>query len=311
MLERKCKLVNSNFIKVYNVSAKGFTLIEVLIAIMLLAFVSLYTFKMVSTSIDTKDIVLKEDQEIVQGLTAISRIDSDFSQMYSPLYSYSKSNPTQDTSNLYQDTSPASGNFNGKTKNGQLIPQIQTIDKSTIVFFAAANRRKVSDVKESRFAWIKYSLRKMENLNDEDNKTKTNAGEFELIRQTVGTNIYSNDTDWSEVKSQVLMNNVKSVEFSFWDERAKKFTSSLQDLNENKFMLRSMKMNLIWIDENNHDQHIEKIYRISFPYFNTKLDDVNMSNTGGAYGGSSPPPGLPDPNNPQGQGSQGNGGVHY
>lgn len=77
------------------------------------------------------------------------------------------------------------------------------------------------------------------------------------------------------------------------------------DLNENKNAIRSLKMNLVWVDENNNEQKIEKIYRILHPYFNSKLDDIK---TGGAYGGGAVPPGIPNPND---VGGQGGSGVHF
>lgn len=293
---------------------QGFTLVEVLIAIMLLAFISLQTFRMIDDSTDTKETVLREDQVLLQTLTAVNRLDSDFSQLYSPLFAYSKANPATDPNAVYQDNSTSKGSFDGKAKNGMIIPQFQTEDKSTLVFLTMANRRKMVDSKESRFTWVRYSLRRAEKT-DETSDTeaaKASLGTEELVRQTISTNVYASDLNWSEAKSQVLLTHVKSIEFSFWDERGKKFVSSLQDLNENKNAVRSLKMNLIWVDEDNHEQKIEKIFRIVHPFFNTKLDDIK---SGGAYGGGAAPPGVPNPDDIDGQGSgtgsQGGSGVHF
>jgi len=288
-------------------SIAGFTLIEVLIAIMLLAFISLQTFRMIDNSTDTKENVLREDQQLMQTLTAVSRLDSDISQLYSPLYAYSKANPATDPNAIYQDNATSRGSFDGKTKNGIIIPQFNSEDKSTLVFLTMANRRKVLDTKESRFSWVRYSVRHTEKSDEEANNTKTpNTGENELVRQTISTNIYSNDLNWSDVKAQVLMTHIKSVEFSFWDERTKKFVNSLLDLNENKNTVRSLRMDLTWVDENNHEQKIEKIYRILNPYFNPKLDDIKMGNTNGT---GTLPPGTPNPN--EAGGSQGDSDVHF
>lgn len=305
---RKYKL--GNFKKSNNLflSNYGFTLIEVLIAIVLLAFVSLYTFKMISTSTDTKENVLKEDQTIIQTLTAVARLDSDFSQLYSPLFFSSKSSPNLGNNSAYQDNVVPNGQYDGKNKNGLVVPQFLSPDKSTLIFYTSSNRRKVADTKESRYMWVKYSLRPEEtDKNSNDNSKKTQST-YQLVRQVIGTNIYSSDLNWNDVKPQVLMDSVKSLEFSFWDERAKKYQSSLQDLNENKNAVRALKMSLIWVDENDHEQIIEKTYRIIQPYYNSKLDDLKMNNS---YGGGTPPPGIPDPSNPQlPNDSQGGGGVH-
>lgn len=285
----------------------GFTLVEVLIAIMLLAFISLQTFRMVDNSTSTKENVLREDQVLLQTLTAISRLDADISQLYSPLYAYSKANPVTDPNAIYQDNATPRGAYDGKTKNGIIIPQFNSEDKSTLVFLTMANRRKIADTKESRFSWVRYSVRRSEN-SDEDDATKddkiANVGEYELVRQTISTNIYVNELNWADVKAQVLMTHVKSVEFTFWDERNKKFSNSLLDLNENKNAIRSLKMDLSWVDEDNHEQKIEKIFRILHPYFNSKLDDVKMGvPTNGAL-----PPGEVTPNQ---DGDQGEADAHF
>jgi prepilin-type N-terminal cleavage/methylation domain-containing protein len=293
-----CKLDHSKMLARLKNSA-GFTLIEVLIAIVLLAFISLYTYKMIDTNTDTKDRVLKEDQLLIQTVTAISRIDSDVSQIYSPLYSYSKANPATDANSLYQDNASSKGLFDGKAKNGMIIPQFQSEDKSTLVFFTVSNRRKIADTKESRYTWIKYSVRRTDNSHvDKDDRNLNTIGDSELIRQTIATNIYGSDLNWNDVKAQILLTQVKSVEFSFWDERARKFVNSIQDLNENKNTIHSLKLNLVWVDEENHEQKIEKIFRVLYPNFNTKADDLK---TGGAYGGGTPPPGIPTPPNPDDQ----------
>ena len=77
-----------------NIINAGFTLVEVLIAITILSFISFSTYKMVDSNTDTKERVVKEDQVTIQGLTAIGRLDSDFSQIYNPLYFNSKLAPT-------------------------------------------------------------------------------------------------------------------------------------------------------------------------------------------------------------------------
>ncbi len=302
---RKYKLVNS---KPNNIllSQEGFTLVEVLIAIVLLAFISLSTFKMVDNSTDTKEKVLKEDQLLLQTLTATSRLDSDFSQLYSPLFFYSKANPANNSNAIYQDNATSKGAYDGKTKNGMIIPQFQAEDKSTIVFLTTSNRRKVLDSKESRFTWIRYSLRKSEKSDDDgDSKASNSKADQELVRQTISSNIYTSELNWSDIKAQVLLYQVKSADFSYWDERTKKYVNSLLDLNENKNTIRSIKLDLTWIDENDHEQKIEKVYRILTPYFNTKTDDLK---TDGAYGDGGAPPGVPDPNNISGQGGS---DVHF
>lgn len=273
------------------VSNKGFTLIEVLIAITILSFISFATFKMVDTNTDTKERVLKEDQVTIQGLAALSRIDSDFSQIYNPLFSYSKLAPTaNNVDSIYSDQNTSSnGSYDGKTNNGAIIPQFKSEDKASIVFLTLANRRKVFNSKESRFAWVKYSLKAMEADPDEpDDKT---SGLYNLVRQSITSDIYNGNLDWSKPKFQVVMDRVKELDFSFWDERSKKFATSVQELNENKNLIRSIKLSLRWMDDNNNEQKLEKTFRTLYPVFNTKQDDIaikaaEQATKGGLGGGS-------------------------
>lgn len=273
---------------------EGFTLIEVMISITILSFISYATFRMVNTNTDTKDRIVKEDRQTVQSLTAIGRLDSDISQIYNPLFASPKLVPTADGmgSDIYADnTSNANGAFDGKTSTGALIPQFKSEDKSTIIFLTLAHRRKMADTKESRFAWVKYSLRSMEP--DPENPDDKTAGLYELVRQTIALDIFNPTKDWDKPKFQVVMERIKNLEFSFWDERSKKYTTSLQELNENKNTIRSLKVNITWVDDDNNEQKIEKAFRVLYPYFNTKQDAIS---TGGAYGGGTQPPGIPDPN---------------
>jgi uncharacterized membrane protein YgcG len=137
----------------------------------------------------------------------------------------------------------------------------------------------VADTKESRFAWVKYSVRAMEP--DPENPDDSTAGLSELVRQTITTDIFNPTQDWSKPKFQVVMERIKSLEFSFWDERGKKYTTSLQELNENKNLIRSLKVSIVWIDDDKNEQKIEKAFRVLFPYFNTKLDDLKTGGAGG------------------------------
>jgi len=262
--------------KLHSSKEAGFTLIEVLIAIVILSFIAFSTYRMVDSNITMKETVAREDRAVIQSVTAVGRLDSDFSQIFTPLFSSGKQQPKANaTPDAYADTIAPSGNFDGMAKNGQLIPQFKSEDKSSVVIFTQANRRKVMDSKESRFAWIKYSVRNMEISPDEEENKRPQAN-LELVRQVIATNIYGQTLNWSEVKSQVLMRNIKSLEFSFWNERSKKFVSSIQELNENKNLIRAIKMVLVWVDEDNNEQTIQKVFRVLNPYFNTKQDDLKL-----------------------------------
>lgn len=254
-------------------SNRGFTLIEVIVAILLLAFISLQTFKMIDQSLTTKDTVISEDQNFLQSVSAIGRIDADFSETYSPLFFDGKAAPNLPSNSVYEPENDNNSKtlFEGKTKKGIPIPKFFSEDKSTLIFMTTSNRRKMREQKETRYTWIKYSLRRsIKDPDDEDNKNESSE---ELIRQSITNNVFTTDLNWDDVKAQILLSHVKSLEFSFWDEHAKKYTTSLLDLNELKNNPRSIMLKLVWFDKDNHEQKIEKIFRILYPFFNTKLDE--------------------------------------
>ncbi len=275
----------------------GFTLIEVLIAILILSFISLYASKMIDENITTKEKVTSEDKDLMQTLTALNRIEADFNEFYSPLFTSSIMPPTA-SNNPYEDSNDnlMNSNFQGKTKNGFSIPNVSSDDKSSFVFLSLSNRRKIAETKESNFMWIKYSLKRTED--EEESK----FGGHDLIRQTISTDPFNPSINWSDVKEQVILSNIKTLEFHFYDDRNKKYVTSLSDLNENKNSLRSIKVLFTWVNKDKNEFKFEKIFRVLIPYFNTKQDDLKSTNNG-AWDGQAVPPGIPDPNNPNNGGS--------
>lgn len=265
----------------------GFTLVEVLISIVLMAFVALTTYQITDSSINTKENVTKEDREIMQVLTMLNRMDADFQESYSPLFfdaQASRSASVDDSANggnYSNDINYFEGNknFYAKTKAGHLIPFYLAEEKGTLQFLSTAHRRRVEGKKESRFAWIKYSLRSSAQNQDSDSEEEK-RGENELVRQSFAGDIYNKEIDWEKVPAQVVIQNIKELEFQFWDERTKKFTANINDLNENRYNIRAVKVVFTWIDPDKNEQKFEKNFRTLWPYFNPKQDEMlnNSSN---------------------------------
>ena len=65
---------------------KGFSLLEILISITLLSIMMVFVIDITNDSLDTKDTVLAEDQELFQAEMAVNRIVTDISHMYNPLF---------------------------------------------------------------------------------------------------------------------------------------------------------------------------------------------------------------------------------
>jgi len=265
----------------------GFTLIEVLIAITLLSFLMIGVFTIINNSTDMKDKVTLEDQDYLQVETALYRIELDFTLFYTPLFystRYSQGeethNPTSEeddfeiSEELAVSTSvkqfKPSEKFNGITRSGHLIPTVLNEDKNELIFMTSNNQRKYAKAKESNYAWVKYSL---ENSDIEDKDQR--KGDYMLVRQYSSKNPYTTDFEWDDIKAHILMRNVKSLQFSFWDPEKKEFTDKLKNTNSDSSLLRILKVYLEWIDIAGIENSTERTFRVLWPYFDTEKDLEN------------------------------------
>lgn len=224
----------------------GFTLIEILVAITILAFLMFGIFQMISSGQSIKDSVVAEDNEFLSLERAMGRIESDLNQIYSPLY-FSFYNKNQKRS--------YSQNFPQYTHDMLLIPTIQSDSPSDLLFFSTANRRRLENSKESRYSWISYSL-------DPSNKGT-------IIRRVLNRNIYVSEFDIDKFKSFSLLSNVKSFVFEFWNPKKKEFVSSLKELTRPIHLL-ALKVTITWVDSNKKEWISSRIVKPVWPFFNTK-----------------------------------------
>lgn len=279
----------------------GFTLIEVLIAITILAFLMVGVYTIVSNSVDTKERVLSEDKSFVQVMRALDRLQSDINQLWSPLYAHAKYNATvaraqaQASGSEFKPSSfRASERFVAETVTAQIVPAIVNESKSEIIFFTAANRRKLQDSKQSRYAWVKHSLRSMEKRPEDEGKE---VGSFEWIRSFQNENLWEPDFNFEDSSAQVLLRGLKSLEFTFWDDRNEKYVDRLQDSTDPE-VLRVLRVTLVWIDSDGLEQTFTRVMRPVWPFFDTKKDETEKDifrkrqsgNPQGPGGDSEPPP---------------------
>ncbi len=284
-------------------SQAGFTLIEVLIAITILAFLMVGIYTIVSNSIATKDRVLTEDKSFVQVMRALDRIQADVAQLWSPLYAHAKYNATverelaqQEQREFIPSKFKATERFPFETVTGKAAPAVTSEEKSEIIFFTAANRRKLQDSKQSRYAWVKHSLRKKDSVVTSEDTVP--SGDFEWIRTIQNTDLWESRFNFDESAPQVLLRSVKNLEFFFWDQRSEKFVDRLNDSSE-KDVLKILKIKVTWVDSDGIDQVFERVMKPLWPNFDTKKDEeekqiFRKSQSSGSIGsgpGAPPPPG--------------------
>lgn len=255
----------SNYKKIFN--QNGFTLIEVLIAITILSFIMLAIVSTTDSSQQVKDRVLSEDRETLQVETAFSRFEWDFSQIYSPLFfshEMKQTNlTTEDQINTFQEFMANYTNNNRFPKpsyDGIPIPKFTVDGKNDFTFFTLSNRRKFQNIKQSHFAWVKYTL---ENSDEEEPRAKGI-----LVRKFLSNDVFdSEDIKWDDVKTQVLLRNVESLTFEFWDKDKKKWVDNIQLITNGSHLLYGVKITLEWIAKDNSKRTFFRIYRSLFPYF--------------------------------------------
>ena len=114
---------------------------------------ALGVFNIVSQSSDTARKVTLEDQEFVQIVGALKKIDRDFSSIYSPLYFSPPMGVAQridrDDYNKRPDELPSNQKYkehdlyDGTTEDGHPIPAIFYEKNTEIIFFYLGSQEKV------------------------------------------------------------------------------------------------------------------------------------------------------------------------
>jgi prepilin-type N-terminal cleavage/methylation domain-containing protein len=250
---------------------EGFTLIEVLISITLLSLLMTYVYNIINNSVNMNDTITIEDKELLGVERAFDRIGTDFSQIYSPLYfSPQKKDYSSDASSSIEDYNEKVNEFEISEKfpllshNGLPVPHFESPDKSSFIFLSTANRRRLENTREARFVWIKYKL-----MTDE----KSRSGSA-LVRNYVPYQIYSPDDYFSKSSNQIILRNVKSLEFEYWDPAKKKWASGLTELNDAKFSIALIRVTLEWLDLNKNIHEYVRTFRNFWQTYNPYLDEL-------------------------------------
>ena len=253
----------------------GFTLIEILIAVVILGLMMISVYGIINNSTQTKDIITNEDRSLMQVQAAISRFELDFSSVVSPLfYSVAKeSNPqNQIEADTLSDTEVqpfvASENFFATTESGELLPTFQMPDSQTLIFFSSSHHRRLENAKQARYNWVRYHLRD----STQENELGEKIPGKELVRSTVSEDIYRPEIDWSQEKEFILLNNIKEFKWSFWDREKENFVDTVRELTNPNMIPRLIQMSFVWIAPDQTEMNFLRSFRPLYPYFDTKAE---------------------------------------
>lgn len=254
---------------------QGFTLLEVLISIAILSMITLTIVSITSNSQTTKERVINEDRENLSLETAMARFEWDISQLFSPLYFLRELNPEQFKTgeerndnmvtsryDFIMQTQARNHRFNKIASDFTHIPRNENPSKGELILFTSSNRRKIVNSKQSHFAWVRYILADDPYIKEEErDKYK---GQALLRYQSAESPFSSEEVHWEDIKPDVLLRNVKKIEFSFWHPKQKKFYDELRTYPELEGKIRAIKVFIEWY---NADGNIEEITRIFTPLY--------------------------------------------
>jgi len=311
---------------------KGFTLLEILIAIVLLAFITFGVVSVTENAAQTKERTTETNANNLQIETAMSRFEWDFSQIYSPLYFSTVMNLQQNVNNFGDDSGSqaqagvdagatagatagavagAQGgmaspylqqyyenlvnrferneHFSAVSKEGMPIPRFYAPEKNVFEFFTSSNRRKIENQKQSHFAWVRYALADQEPLPNEEENPNIPKSLKSLVRYFTAEDPYSdkriNIEDAERVKGAVLLRNVESLEFQYWDYQKRKWETTLRTIQQGESLIRGVRILITWYDTTGNKRSTSRIFRTHWPMV-TPQDQTTSGVQAGAQAGA-------------------------
>ena len=313
-----------NLISVSN--DRGFTLIEILIAITIMAFMTMGVVSITQNAADTMDRTTVLNKNNLQIETALSRFEWDFSQIYSPLYfstvlnlasadQFGNGNDRDsdgrddNTGKAIPPAAPLSpqlqeyyqrlvqrfdqnDHFGSVSREGLPIPKFYSPDKTVFEFFTSSNRRKMENTKQSHFGWVRYSLGEAIKRDDEEKNENIPPGLKTLVRYFSADDPYDDKRidpeDVTHVKGAVLLENVESLEFQFWNMTSRKWDTSIRSVPGGENALRGVRLLITWYDSTGFKRSASRIYRNHWPMEVPQESDttaVTPASSGGTAGG--------------------------
>ncbi len=243
-------------------ASKGFSLIEILIAITLLSIVTLSVQRTLRNSYRSRTVLLERDNRRLNLQMALSIMDGHLSQLYSPLtyeQRYSPPPKEEDRPTISPEEAYASNqHFAFPSYYGHPVPRYKQPDKTTFEFFTVANRRLIANSPESRFAWIRYTLQETP---PEDLEKNPDLGPYELVYYLSAQDIYNpREFNFDDQRSYILLSSVEDIEFSFWSPASEKFVTKLNEVENGEHKLSSIRLTLKWKDERGQSQTVIKTF---------------------------------------------------
>jgi len=290
---------------------KGFTLLEILIAIVILSFMTFGVVQITDDAVNTKERTMQINEDNLQIETALARMDWDFSQAFSPLYFSAPMNfattmqnpadvenpeisPQENYINIYREQLRSrfqvSQHFSSVSSDGILIPRYYAPDKSTFEFMTSSNRRKMQNTLQSHFAWVRYALEDAPADPEVEKNERIPSGVKNLVRYISNSDVWDDNRldieDIEKVKRAVLLENVENLEFQFWDLEKRKWETNLRSIKNGENLIRGVKMDITWYDESGNKRELIKVFRTHWPLVTPIVLSTPRTGTRGSGAGA-------------------------
>ena len=249
-------------------SEAGLTLLEIMISIVLLAFVMLGVVAIVDNSQNTKDRIVIQDRDNLQIETALNRMHWDFSQLWSPLYFSQRFmgnldpnvNPGIEEIRFLYDSHPR---LSAPSKEGVPIPIFQNREKGDLIFLTTSNRRRMENQAQSNFAWIRYFVGDSSILDESSGQQLATKA---LMRQVFAEDPWAKEElPLESTRTTVLLENVEELDFQFWNPTAKKWETNMKVVQDGESVIRGIKIYVKWKDSKGLERETTRFFRPTWP----------------------------------------------
>lgn len=208
---------------------KGFTLLEVLIAIMILAFISIAIFQTTTRSFELREDLKSESTFYNEIRLSMNIIDRDVAMLFNPLLMVPETSASPNPSQAQQqvvyneEEFGRSIHFWGPPDRHGIRPMRFQGREDQMSFVALSNVRVYKDSPEAEFSAITFKLDDDPKANDPDE----GAVGGKILVKTASPNAFEEDEDKDKYKKiYPLMRGVQRLVFSYYYKEKDRWESS-------------------------------------------------------------------------------------